>query len=290
MQWFECKDDLFSHEDDEHSYCFECDIQFASYPYLTQHFVQSPHHAYCQRCRLHLDDDQDLRNHYEDEHAYCGDCNKIFDSEIGLQEHHRQKHADRYCVPCKRMFENGNNLDNHQRSAAHQGRTVQCPMQNCGRSFVSTAALVLHLESGSCPSRLTRDAVNRIVAQIDRSNIITNPSRLIAGTPGSSGDTTVTKTWATERAWNGSCYECYLCHRTYRSLSALNQHLSSPARAEKLYHCPQGWQGCDAAFSTLSAFCQHVEGGSCGVRRFQSEFNRVMGQLSSGAKQLTMGW
>lgn len=77
MQWFECKDDLFSHEDDEHSYCFECGIQFASYPYLTQHFVQSPHHAYCQRCRLHLDDDQDLRNHYEDKHAYCGDCNKV---------------------------------------------------------------------------------------------------------------------------------------------------------------------------------------------------------------------
>lgn len=35
---------------------------------------------------------------------------------------------------------------------------------------------------------------------------------------------------ATDMAWNGDAYECYLCHRDFNSLRGLNQHLASPAR------------------------------------------------------------
>ncbi|EIW62192.1 uncharacterized protein TRAVEDRAFT_164034 [Trametes versicolor FP-101664 SS1] len=285
---FYWEDELFEHEDDFHPICGPCNKRFSSQWGLTQHYVQSPRHAYCQKCRRLFPDWSALYSHYDEQHYYCSVCSSIFDFEVGLHEHRRQKHANLYCVPCKRMFQNANNLDSHRRSSIHQGRTVQCPMQGCKGTFVSTAALVLHLESGACVSRMTRDAVNRIVVQVDRSNIITNPARLITGAP-TSGGTTVTATWATQRAWNGTHYECYLCHRGYKSLHALNQHLQSSAHAEKMYRCPQGWSGCGAEFGTLSAFCQHVEGGKCGVRRFQGEFNRVMGQLSSGMKQLTMG-
>ncbi|KAI0637525.1 hypothetical protein C8Q77DRAFT_1046942 [Trametes polyzona] len=280
------QDDLWDHEDRDHPVCELCQKRFVSPWALTQHYVQSPRHAYCQRCDEHFSDWEELYDHYDTEHYRCTECNSIFDFEVGLHEHCRQKHPDLYCVPCKRLFQNPNNLDNHRRSAIHQGRTVQCPMKNCGRSFVSKAALILHLESGSCVSGMSRQDVNKIVAQIDRSNIITNPARMIAGAPGSARPT-VTGMWATERAWNGTGFECYLCHRTYRSLPALNQHLQSPAHTDKLYRCPSAWYGCGAEFSTLSAFCQHVEGGKCGVRRFQNEFDRVMGQLSGGMRQLT---
>ncbi|KAI0368412.1 hypothetical protein BV20DRAFT_969229 [Pilatotrama ljubarskyi] len=292
-EWFYSDDDRWDHEETYHGIwrCEPCDKAFSSPTGLHQHYVQSPRHPYCQKCRRHFDDFTALRDHYNDQHYYCTACGSVFDFEIGLHEHCRQKHADRYCVPCKKMFQNANNLDNHRRSAIHQGRTIFCPMQGCGRSFVSTAALVLHFESGACVSRVTRDQVNRFVAQIDRSNIITNPTRMIGGpAPMSTGGSSiVTRTWATERAWNGTDYECYLCHRTFRTLPALNQHLDSPAHAEKLYRCPRAWYGCGAEFSTLSAFCQHVEGAKCGVRRFQSEFDRVMGQLSGNMKRLTMG-
>ncbi|KAI0352478.1 hypothetical protein OH77DRAFT_1409060 [Trametes cingulata] len=287
---FFTQDDLLDHEQDYHDIwrCVDCNRSFSSPTGLHQHYVQSPRHAYCQRCRIHCRDFADLREHYEDQHYYCTACGSIFDFEIGLHEHCRQKHADRYCVPCKRMFQNANNLENHRRSSIHQGRTIPCPVQGCGGLFPTTSALVLHFESGACVSRITREQVNRYVQQIDRSNIITNPSRMISyGSGGSS--TIVTDVWATERAWNGTHYECYLCHRGFRSLVALNQHLKSPAHAEKLYRCPQAWYGCGTEFRTLSAFCQHMEGGSCSVRRFQGEFNRVLDQLSGGLKRLTMG-
>ena len=88
--------------------------------------------------------------------------------------------------------------------------------------------------------------------------------------------------WATERAWNGLYYECYLCHRTFGSLDALNQHLDSPRHGDKLYHCPTGLRGCGAEFRTLSGFCQHVESEQCGVHRFQHALNGYIDAIPKG--------
>ncbi|KAI0325435.1 hypothetical protein GY45DRAFT_1364490 [Cubamyces sp. BRFM 1775] len=292
-RFFSSEHALWQHEQDSnmHHICYKCNKDFTSAWALIQHYTQSPRHPYCQRCDEHFDDYEELYDHYEDAHWYCRPCNTIFDSELGLHEHRRQKHADRYCVPCKRMFQSASNFDSHRRSAVHQGRSIVCPMKGCGKAFVSSAALVLHLESGACVSRVDRDTVNRIVERFDRQNIITNPSRMIAGGPGSASSRkpTVVDQWATERSWNGAGYECYLCHRTYRTLPALNQHLRSPAHEDKLYRCPRGLYGCGTEFSTLSAFCQHVESGRCGVCRFRSEVDRVLEGLSSKMKRLTMG-
>ncbi|KAJ8496577.1 hypothetical protein ONZ51_g1017 [Trametes cubensis] len=215
-------------------------------------------------------------------------CYAFFAFELGLHEHCRQKHADRYCVPCKRMFQNWNNLDHHHRSTLHRGRTVACPMRGCDKAFVSSAALIHHLESGGCVSRVDRHTVNRIVERLDRQNIITNPARVIAGGTNAHPPTIVDQ-WATEYAWNGSAYECYLCHRTFRTLPALNQHLRSPTHDDKMYRCPHNLYGCGAEFVALSAFCQHVESGNCGVCRFRGEVDRVLEGLSSRMKRLRMG-
>lgn len=140
-------------------------------------------------------------------------------------------------------------------------------------AFVSRAALVLHLESGKCESGMDRKTVNKYVRKYDTKNVITDPSRLIT----SGVDITYS---ANEYAWNGSAYECYLCHATFRKLDGLNQHLNSPKHAEKVYVC-RG-KKCGVHFNALSALFMHIESEKCGVSRFknvQNAMDSVLGQM-----------
>jgi len=265
-----------------HNICYGCNRDFETLFQLKQHWVASPRHHYCQKCDEHFDDGDDLEEHYEDAHYYCPSCRRIFDSALGLHEHNRQSHP--YCPDCRRLFQSDTHLRSHLRSGLHAGATVPCPGRDCNKMFVSGAALILHLESGTCPSRITRLQVDRVVAQYDRQHIITNPSRMI-GYGDSSSERTV-ETWATERAWNGSAYECFMCHRQYRTLVSLNQHLASPAHEERKYQCPRGHEGCGAEFRTLSALCQHVESEQCDIRRFNSQIQNYLGGLTSNMRRL----
>ena len=183
-----------------------------------------------------------------------------------------------YCASCQRMFNNHINLRTHERSTLHSGRSIQCPMKRCTRKFVSRAALVAHLESGGCASGMTRRMINELVARLDRGGILTDPARLIEYNSSSC----VTGIWATQRAWNGTAYECYLCTRTFRSLDALNQHLRSPAHEDKRYRCPTVWHGCGEEFKTLSGFVQHVESEQCGVHRFKKRVDKAIDALGAG--------
>jgi len=169
--------------------------------------------------------------------------------------------------------QNGSNIRHHLNSKLHQPAIYLCPGRGCNKSFVSPAALTLHLESGTCPPlpvRMTREQLNRFVVRADTNNYITIPSpRLLTeplgwNEPPPSESAT---TWATERSRNGDVYECFLCNRTFRTLAQLNQHLNSSRHEEKTYKCPK--TDCGSEFVTLSGFCQHVEGGSCGVRMFR---------------------
>ena len=115
----------------------------------------------------------------------------------------------------------------------------------------------------------------KYVRQYDTNNIITDPSRLL--TSGTESDNI--EYYASERSWNGIGYECYLCHRGYHSLRALNQHLGSPAHQTKIYICPS--PTCLTRFTTLSALCQHIESEKCGVSMFkgvQETMDSILGQ------------
>jgi len=125
------------------------------------------------------------------------------------------------------------------------------------------------MESGTCASGIDRDGVNRIVRQYDKNNVITDPSRMI--TAGDSGQQS--RFYATSRAWNGMGYECYLCHNTYGTLAALNQHLASPRHQDQIYICPLST--CRIRFRTLSGLCQHIESESCGVSKFRAVQNTM---------------
>jgi len=264
-----------------HNICNSCGLDFSQERGLVQHYVQSRSHHYCQRCEEHFGDNDDLVQHYHYAHYYCDTCEKVFSSDLGLHGHNRQSHW--YCIPCKRVFRSESNLDNHHKSSIHQPKKYPCPGRGCGMSFVSESARVLHFEAGTCPSGVNRNRLNKFAIQMDRSNIITNSSRLISGSSSSNSSTQI---WATQRNWNGYAYECSLCHRDFRAIGALNTHLQSPAHEGKIYRCPTAWRGCNTQFKTLSALFQHVESESCGVHRFQKNLQNAIGSLTDGMRRI----
>ena len=242
--------------------------------------------AYCSRCGLYFSSVRALEQHKEDSNAHwpCDDCDRDFGSYYARQEHYRQSPNHHFCRDCNRHFQNENNLRNHLNSRFHQPANVRCPGRGCNRSFISPAALTLHFESGTCPSGMTREQLNRLVVRADTKNYITNPSRLLTGPLGWNEPPASSTMWATERSWNGVAYECFLCYSTFRILADLNKHLKSPRHADRIYRCPKS--DCRIEFSTLSGLCQHVENGSCGVRQFR-QVRDTMDRLTSGFNLLT---
>ncbi|KAG1848530.1 hypothetical protein DFJ58DRAFT_796191 [Suillus subalutaceus] len=263
-----------------HWECGRCQLDFGSSLGLKEHYVQSPYHHYCQYCDDHFDSASDLQDHYEGEHAYCSSCHKVFKNDFGLHEHNRQKHADVYCIECKRLFRSPSNLQSHLNSSTHRSKDTICPFNGCGLGFINNSALILHLESGSCRSGVNRRVVDNWVRTNDRSNLITNPARLITA-----GERAYVKLIATEQSWNGQAYECVLCHTQFRTLMDLNRHLASPRHQEKVYRCPLST--CQAHFVSLSGLCQHIESERCGVTKFRA-VQDAMNNLFAGVARITI--
>ncbi|KAI0049135.1 hypothetical protein FA95DRAFT_1604666 [Auriscalpium vulgare] len=271
---------MLQHMRAAHHYCETHRRVFETFIGLTEHYKQSSEHFYCPICDDHFDNDEAFLSHSEDVHHMCVECRTYFSYDSNLKAHYSQNHH--YCAPCRRIFKSASNLTHHLNSSTHQPRNVRCPGRGCGRAFVSMSALTLHFESGTCPSGLTREQLNKAVVRLDRNNVVTNPNRLIAGPQGQSAPAS-TKSYATARAWNGVAYECFLCNKVFSTLHALNMHLASPRHEDKIYRCPKG--DCMQEYSTLSALCQHVENGSCGVRRFR-QVQDMMDGLVNGMRSL----
>jgi hypothetical protein len=115
---------------------------------------------------------------------------------------------------------------------------------------------------------MTRDRLSRLAVRKNSRRYTTDPDRPIGGPLDGHCEPSmrVETSWGTERSWNGEEYECFLCGGTFETLARLNKHLESPRHADKIYRCPK--PDCRAEFRTMSGLCQHVEGGSCGVRTF----------------------
>ncbi|CAE7081199.1 unnamed protein product [Rhizoctonia solani] len=267
--------DAHRRDSSRHYVCFPCNKDFPTYERYQQHLSRSSRHYYCSYCNLDFQDDYDLSEHDDETHSYCTSCNLLVDTAEDLIEHNKTAHY--YCVGCNRFFNSQNNLQAHLNSSIHRPKTISCPGTGCNERFASKSALLQHFEGGRCKSGLTRQILNRLVAQRDTSNFITNPNRLITGT---------TETWATQKAWNGRAFECYFCDKEFPYLPQLNQHLASPAHEQALYHCPKLGHGCQAQFKALSGLCQHIESGSCGVSRFKVVQDN-MSNLIRGMNRLT---
>ncbi|KAI1407043.1 hypothetical protein F5Y13DRAFT_195794 [Hypoxylon sp. FL1857] len=206
----------------------------------------------------------------------CRCCKSVNPDEQARREHETESHN--YCPECKREFHTANNLKMHLRSRIHRGKGIMCPF--CKTGYATATGLAHHLEGGSCKqaSFLNRDEVYKVVRSKDPTGVI---SKKLIGWHGSSSYE------ATDSTWNGSSYECYFCHRAFRNLNSLNQHLNSPIHQQALYHCPNR-MNCGREFKTLAAVMNHLESESCAFARFETVQNTV-GDIVSGNRRLTFG-
>ncbi|KAF9805513.1 hypothetical protein IEO21_09011 [Rhodonia placenta] len=203
-----------------------------------------------------------------------------FITQARLRKHQVAIHS--LCFKCNKTFENGSDLETH--SFEHTDRPILCTGRECIRRFKSAAGLVAHLESGACRAKFKREHVNHIAVDLDKTNVVTNPARLVQGADGPIPPPRAVTSPATALSFNGDGFECSLCHREFVTLAALNDHIASPTHDEKMYRCPKEWAGCGKEFSALSILCHHVEGKKCGIRRFNDPMQQVISTMSSALK------
>ncbi|KAK9555901.1 hypothetical protein V6000_008619 [Aspergillus fumigatus] len=139
-RWFETEKALYDHcrYTSRHEWCETCRRVFVSTTAKNQHLFDSPVHSHiCTLCssRPRFDTALELKAHRIDYHNLCGICGKYFDNE--------------------------NNLRMHQQR--HQARNLQC--YGCHQSFKTFSGMLIHLESGSCPSGTDIDDINRLARQ-----------------------------------------------------------------------------------------------------------------------------
>ncbi|KAF7977514.1 hypothetical protein HWV62_3496 [Athelia sp. TMB] len=232
----------------------------------------------------------------------CPSCNKVFKTAVGLNAHREAKHFDYSCDACRRSFKSLGALDQHIRdSPAHNysdesteydddwevdsddsdgsdDGTAYC--EGCNRLFVDKASLYQHLidsksfalpsaiahhiESGGCSKGIDRHRVTAAVHSMGVTPMVSLAHR-IQGPSGLSGPSNIVRYSASEQAFNGTSYECYLCHRGFRTLGSLNTHLSSAAHDVDEFKCPK----CSVKFKLISSLIQHIETEVCGLARFK---------------------
>ncbi|EMD61791.1 hypothetical protein GGP41_002699 [Bipolaris sorokiniana] len=255
--------------------CEMCDREFGSQQAAIQHMDALDHWASrfeCDTCdrefftQRSADQHMDDKGHWEPQFG-CETCDKRFRSQLYANQHmnalnHYKRHC---CCDCAKTFQSENALRMHLNSSSHRGKNVACPL--CKTAFTSASGLSHHLETSSCPQagNLNYRTIFQAISLRDCNGLLTN--KLL--TYPDFG----TQNVASSAAWNDSNYECYLCHREYNTLQALNQHLNSPAHSEKLYHCPN--RSCNHQFSCLASLFNHLESESCKFVRFEKVQKQV---------------
>ncbi|KAJ3567536.1 hypothetical protein NP233_g6304 [Leucocoprinus birnbaumii] len=289
---------LTNHNNAVHRYCANCNRSFGTYAAYRQVSLTSivcpvvfplskltpwdsiwptpPAHQYQYS-------DNDTESYYESESesdeedpapTYCYSCNRSFVNNAALNSHLAFSSAHNWCFVCSRDFSSENALAQHNASPAHRGRTFQCPF--CTSMFKTPSSIAMHIESGC--HRINR---HQVTAAIHKLNIVPQIS-ISHRIEGPQGPPTRLITYsANERAFNGHAYECYLCHRTFKSLDRLNQHLNSSTHDDLEFRCPH----CASEFQLISGLVQHIESESCGIARF-NEVTRHFNSLTDGFKRL----
>jgi len=163
-------------------------------------------------------------------------------------------------------------LVKHLNSSIHRRNEISCPF--CKRGFTTATGVTHHLETGSCPQArsLNRDTILTEIRRRDPNHLITKKLLTFHET-----SSTITATSASFNHASGY-YECYLCHKGFRELKSLNNHVNSPAHKEKVYHCPG--RACGREFRALAPLFNHLESETCGAVRFDAVQRNVGGLLS----------
>ncbi|KAJ5917189.1 hypothetical protein N7466_010743 [Penicillium verhagenii] len=264
--------------------CASCDEVFDYYDDLEEHMEDCGHWFECDTCTKTFRSQRACNQHMDalDHHLIeCETCTREFGSQDAANQYMNDKdHWETYCVPCGRHFMNANNLHMHRNSRVHRGTNSHCP--HCNAAFVTSSGVNHHLETGSCPNapNMNRESILRILQQSDRRGLITN--KQISWHNNEESEKCVPS-----HAFNGSGWECYICHREFRTCQSLTQHLNSPIHAQKVYHCPNG--SCGKEFVSLAGLFAHFESESCGFMRFErvQQVQRTLNNAIMGRRQIT---
>lgn len=148
----------------------------------------------------------------------------------------------------------------------------------CDKKFAIPSAIAFHIESG-CHG-VNRYQVTAAVHSLEAAGTISLTKRIEGR--GISATRAITHNSATEMAFNGTAYECYFCHKTFRTLDSLNAHLSSPAHDADEFCCPN--KKCNRRYKLVSGLIQHIETEVCGLARFQEveDFAEVLSTQFAG--------
>ncbi|EEH38894.2 hypothetical protein PAAG_01356 [Paracoccidioides lutzii Pb01] len=260
--------------------CFTCIRNFYSEHALQQHMDDKNHwppRYGCESCPKIFNSQHAAIQHMNAVRHWkpkipCEKCSAMFHREQDADQHMSQLgHYKHYCTSCRQRFQNENNLRMHLNSKIHRPATVSCP---CCGILSSATGVAHHLERGACPHarRLNRETIFRAISERDPHGIIANKQIEWHR------EKTV-EYLATDSAFNGDGWECYICHRVFVSMRALNQHVNSPVHKQNIYHCPNAKSKCGKEFQTVAALFNHLESESCAFMRFEMVRHRVTGVL-----------
>ncbi|EFR04358.1 hypothetical protein MGYG_07366 [Nannizzia gypsea CBS 118893] len=264
---------------DRHSGCYECDTctrQFATQRACNQHMNDTDHwQTYdCEVCDKEFctqraaNQHMDALGHWEEEYYpyECETCTARYISETAVQRHMKKaEHYKYYCKACEKAFQNQNNLNMHLKSKVHIGNGVKCPF--CKTGYTTASGLAHHLERASCPKapNMNRETILRKVRECDPHGRFT--TKQITWDDDEEDNSHYS---ATDRAYNGRSWECYICNSCFKYRSGLNNHLNSPVHKQNVYRCPNRRSKCGKEFVTLAALFNHLESESCAVVRFEA--------------------
>ncbi|KAF4963239.1 hypothetical protein FSARC_8737 [Fusarium sarcochroum] len=165
------------HPKESASYCDRCENQFPDEPAFSKHYWDSPKHWICSICcpppsynkkdyRNKIDPDftteQEMDAHLQSAHnrRYCNTCRKIFEGSIGLHAYNEEIHWREVCKACDIAFQFPIELERH--SKTHPKEPIDCI--GCLKRFGTYSEMMMHLESGTCDSRLNASNVADVVA------------------------------------------------------------------------------------------------------------------------------
>ncbi|KAG0706544.1 hypothetical protein DFH29DRAFT_988056 [Suillus ampliporus] len=284
---------LFAHCRDkvDHPFCENCDRLFLTFkrldkvrdthvavylqrreltPLLCQHLQNAAVHRSDSKDKYTFDNDDD-----DDEEPFCAGCDRWFVDLESLYKYLTASSKHNWCFVCSRDFSTPTSLDQHAASPVHSALDFECPL--CPKRFKTPSSIVLHIESGTCRN-ISRA---QVIAAVHAPNIvptISNSRHIEGGTP------CVVTYYVTERAFNGTAYECYLCHRTFCTLGTLNSHINSPAHDADEFKCPK----CKWKYELVSGLMQHIESEGCGIARFQVVEDLTRGLVDQFMKRLKL--
>lgn len=194
-------EDLKKHSTIAHgNKCSICSSGFASISLLQDH-QRASNHCFCRQCNRLFSTASHLDRHlrYAPAHStqyHCCDCDRDFINEQALSQHLQykvhppkadsSKSNENSCTKCDRKFKNKAALNQHLTSLVHKPLSdIKCvASSDCAARFTSPSAMILHLESGKCSSRMTRERLNLLVQSNDHERVISKgPEALLIAAP-----------------------------------------------------------------------------------------------------------